>query len=801
MARGPAPAEAAPAAPAPAVPPKREFRDANGNPLPPDVQRELEEHLRNNPLPPPPKAATADTGSGDIVVTGRRPRGSVVGDMLPERTFDPQDVRALGTANIGELLEAISPQVSSSRSGEEAGPITLLNGRRISDFAEIARIPSEAIERMEVFPEELALKYGFAADQKVVNVVTFEHFRSRAVQVGASLPTDGGQESGIVSIDYLAIRGDMRIGLSADYSRSSALLESERDVLQPGLQQETGSLRTLLPTSERGAVNALVSGHVLGDISSTLNARYEASGSESLLGPGGDGARRRDTSRDVAHLGTTHNGRLDRWSWTLTGNFDRVSSNIRTDTVGSARDEARSIDTVADLNLVLNGALLTLPAGSVSATISGSAAIRDLESRSEQRGIEGDTQLSRDSGRIQASLDVPLLRPGGASPLGRLSANANFAAERLTDFGTLRTFGYGLSWSPSEAVSLIASATHQEDAPSMEQLGAPLLVTPGVRTYDFTRGEVVEVTRLFGGNPGLRADDRHLIRLGVDARPLRQTDLVLSFDYLSSRIDDPIAAFPILTPQVEAALPGRFTRDPGGRLVQIDARPLNFARSAQRQIRWGLNFSRSLGPALPGTTRIITRTYGSEAELQRAIPPGARVIRAEPGSAIARRVENMASRLTFSFYHSWQLQDEIVVRDGFPTLDLLDGDAFDLRGGRRRHQLEFQAAVFKRGLGARLSANWQDGLTIQGQGDSAGDLRVSDLAVVNLNLFANLADRFGGAKAPGWLKGTRVTLGINNIFSSRPQVRDGAASVPLTYQPAYLDPLGRVLTFSLRKTF
>lgn len=794
----------APPQPVDAAPPQMEFMDAEGNPLPPDIQRELREQFRNNPLPAARVTPTADTDTGDIVVSGQRPRGSVTGDIAPERTFGPLDIRAFGASNIGELLDTLGPQVASNRGREDSGPVTLLNGRRVSDFSEIARIPSEAIERMEVFPEELALRYGYAANQKVVNIVTFERFQSRFGQLSAVLPTESGRETGSINADYLVIRGDTRLSLGMDYSRLAALLESERDVLQLG-PPESGRFRTLLPESERASVNAVVSGHLLGDISSTLNLRYEASGSESLLGLGADGPLRRDTDMRVAHVGTTHNGRLGRWSWTFTGNYDRTSTEILTDTAAPsrARDEARSVNAVANADLVLSGPVVVLPAGTVMASLSGGVALRDFESRSLREGVELPADLSRDLGRVQVNLDVPLFsrRTAAASALGTLSANANFALESLSDAGTLRTFGYGLTWSPAEAISVVASVTHEERAPTVEQLGAPIVVTPNTRTFDLVRSEVVDITRVFGGNSALLPDDRRVVQIGINARPLARTDLTLSLDYLSTRIDDPIASFPIVTREIEAAFPDRFTRDGDGRLVRIDGRPVNFVSADQQQIRWGINYTRPLGSVPPGMQPMRTFLAQSEADVQRQLPPGGRFIRAEPGSAMARRAQNMASRLFFSLYHTWHLRDEIIFRGGLPALDLLDGGAIDFRGGRRRHEVEFQAGAFKGGLGARVTANWRSGTTVHGLGSAAGDLRFSDFATVNLNLFANLADRFGGANAPSWLRGTRATIGVANLFNTRPRVRDDAGLTPLSYQPDYLDPLGRVVTLSLRKVF
>ncbi|WP_192803352.1 hypothetical protein, partial [Streptococcus agalactiae] len=76
-----------------------------------------------------------------------------------------------------------------------------------------------------------------------------------------------------------------------------------------------------------------------------------------------------------------------------------------------------------------------------------------------------------------------------------------------------------------------------------------------------------------------------------------------------------------------------------------------------------------------------------------------------------------------SLYHNWYLEDEIVLRPGVPVLNLLEDGAVDFLGGRRRHEIDLQAGVFKRGLGARLSASWRSGTRIAETGTVAGDLR------------------------------------------------------------------------------
>jgi iron complex outermembrane receptor protein len=156
-------------------------------------------------------------------------------------------------------------------------------------------------------------------------------------------------------------------------------------------------------------------------------------------------------------------------------------------------------------------------------------------------------------------------------------------------------------------------------------------------------------------------------------------------------------------------------------------------------------------------------------------------------------------RLQFALYHTWMFRDEIRIRDGLPVLDLLNGDASGSGGGSPRHQIEAQAGLSKNGWGIRLSGDWQSGTTVRG-GSAASDstLKFSDLATADLRLFANLGQMpmFAGK---GWARGARVTFSVDNLFNQRMDVRDETGATPLSYQPGYLDPVGRVVRVSFRK--
>jgi outer membrane receptor protein involved in Fe transport len=114
--------------------------------------------------------------------------------------------------------------------------------------------------------------------------------------------------------------------------------------------------------------------------------------------------------------------------------------------------------------------------------------------------------------------------------------------------------------------------------------------------------------------------------------------------------------------------------------------------------------------------------------------------------------------------------------------------------------VELTAGLFRNGVGARIAGNYQSGTTVRGP-DLGDDLRFGDFATANLRLFADLnAQRALIRRAP-WLRGTRVSLNVDNLFNSRLDVRDEAGLVPLGYQPGLLDPLGRSVTLSIRKLF
>jgi hypothetical protein len=309
-------------------------------------------------------------------------------------------------------------------------------------------------------------------------------------------------------------------------------------------------------------------------------------------------------------------------------------------------------------------------------------------------------------------------------------------------------------------------------------------------------------------------------KLGATWQPLPETDLNLRADFTRTRIDNPISSFPGVTEAAEDAFPERFRRDANGNLVSVDLRPVNFDQSARDEIRWGFNYTKPLTSARPPQSfidrirQLRQQQRGEGAAGGQGAPPsdgpsprgvgeGERNGRGFGGGGFGGGGfgggrNRQGGRLQLSLYHTWALRDEVRIAPGLPTLDYLNGDVVEAGSFRPRHKIEAEGGYFNNGLGARLSAEWQSGGKLNSDNSN---LKFNSLAKFNLNLFANLGERFELIEKHPWLRGTQLRLGVQNIFDAKQRVRDQAGEVPFNYQADLLDPQGRAITISIRKLF
>jgi hypothetical protein len=275
----------------------------------------------------------------------------------------------------------------------------------------------------------------------------------------------------------------------------------------------------------------------------------------------------------------------------------------------------------------------------------------------------------------------------------------------------------------------------------------------------------------------------------VNAAPLAQINLQLNAEYLANRTSNLISGVPPASAAVLLAFPDRFVRDQNGRLTSVDVRPINFDRQTQDQLRYGFSFTVPIGPAPAARPR--SGPQGAD--------NSAAALGSTEGGEAALPAGGPRPRLQVVANHTLLLANEIVIRRGLPAVDLLEGGAIGVGGGRPSHQVDLSLAYSARGVGARLSGVWRSESTLEvRQSGSIGLLSFRPLALLNLSGFVEGQRLFPNA---GLLKASRFTFSIINLANDRQAVSDSLGRTPLNYQPGYRDAVGRTLEVGFRKVF
>ena len=592
-----------------------------------------------------PPEANAELEEGAIVVRGERLRGQLQVEQAPVLELDEADIEGIGANSVTELLEVIAPQTGSSRGRGSGGrPSILVNGLRISSFRELRSYPPEAIAKVEVMPEEVAQRFGFPPDRRVVNLILKDNYNSREVELEYEGPSEGGYAAREVEFTYLKFDQGQRLNFNAEVTDTTLLTEAERDV-----EQTEGSLSDNSGDPDPAAFRSLVSDQL--DIEATLNwtrsnldngslttlngtfERTESTGLSGLnsvllvdgLGNeafrtfGQDSPLERRTTTDTYAVGLTQSRRLGGFQLTATSNGTASDSTTLTDlafdtsafeadalagtfaldaslpsqlNLDVARATNRTLRT--DNQITLNGNPVLLPAGEVATTFD--IGFDWLQIKSDDTRSLIDTKLSRSRWEVGANVGIPIAERGGAwGAIGDVSINLSGGLEELSDFGTLTDASAGVTWGVAERLDLTATYIFAEVAPSLTQLGSPEIQTLNVPVFDFTTGETVLATVISGGNADLLAEQQRDWKFGLNWELPFWDNTRFTTEYVRNRSSDVTSSFPSLTDAIELAFPDRIERGADGQLVSLDRRPITYQKTRSDRLVFGLTTRGSFG--------------------------------------------------------------------------------------------------------------------------------------------------------------------------------------------------------------
>ncbi|OMJ32874.1 TonB-dependent receptor, partial [Sphingomonas sp. Sph1(2015)] len=646
------------------------------------------------------EAPPSEPPSPEVTVTGKRIPGSVVGAVEPVAVLDAQALEALGATNLADLLKKVKALTSSSGGGE---PVMLLNGRRVSGFAEFQSLPYEAMERIEVLPEQEAARFGYPPNVRVMNFITKKTFRAVTVHLLPGVTTEGGGGTRYSEVTSARIDGPRRLTFNVSHLRQNPVLQSQRAIvpdpdtllattgnvtgangasLDPRLDAlagrsvtlagvpvdpaargtlvayanspsgvtDLGPYRTLQPLTDTIHSEASIASPLTKTVSGSLMVSMEAIQTRGLNGlapallrvPGGlgnfpfandtllyrylpDSVLRQRTTSMALHAGGTLTGDVRRWSWAITGNYDRMVSRSTSEigvplealqasiaaggdpmaaidpVIAARRDRNRSrvVSDTIGVKATANGPLVRLPAGEAMLTVTTDYSRIDSDARSNLSLPTDGIGRTMRGASVNANVPIASAREGSLGFLGEMQLNAMAGVSQVSDFGRLNTSNLGLNWTPFRPVQLNASINVAQAAPAVTQLVAPVLATPNTPFFDYVTGRSTLVTAIFGGNPDLAPEKRRVTTLGIAVQPIKDKEIRLSTDYVDTRIDNQAASLGGATPAFQRVFPDLFVRDALGQLVSVDLRPVNLAFERERKLRLTINAQLTLGKTPP----------------------------------------------------------------------------------------------------------------------------------------------------------------------------------------------------------
>lgn len=822
---------------------------------------------------PPPSESPPPN---EVTVIGKRIPGSVIGAVAPVAVLDAQALEALGATSLSDLLKKVKSLTSSSSGGE---PVMLLNGRRVSGFSEFQSLPWEAMEKVEVLPEQEAARFGYPPTVRVMNFITKKKFRAVTVQLLPGVTTEGGGGTSYSEVTSARIDGPRRLTFNVSHLRQDPVLQNQRAIvpdpetlfattgnvtgvngasLDPRLDAlagrnvtlagvpidlaargtlaayanspagvtDLGPYRTLQPLSDTIHSEVGLASPLTKSVSGSLMVSMEAIQTRGLNGlapallrvPGGlgnfpfgndtllyrylpDSVLHQRTTSMALHAGGTLTGDVRRWSWAITGNYDRMVSRSTSEigvplgalqaSIDAGGDPMAAIDpaTVArrdrnrsrvvsdtiGVKATANGPVARLPAGEAMLTVTTDYSRIDSDARTNLALATDGVGRTMRGASVNANVPIASAREGSLSFLGEMQLSAMAGVSQVSDFGRLSTSNLGLNWTPFRPVQLNASVNVAQTAPGVTQLIAPVLATPNTPFFDYVTGRSTLVTTISGGNPDLAPEKRRVTTLGIAVQPIKDKEIRLSTDYVDTRIDNQAASLGGATPAFQRAFPDLFVRDALGQLVSVDLRPVNLAFERERKLRLTVDAQVTLGKTPPPPP-----------------PPDPAAAKTAPPPRPPKR----PPALWVSATTNYRLEDRLTLRGTGPVLDLLDGATLSGTGGRPRWDVDlnghFSYGLFNLGLYGRIQ-----GPTRIRSDIAASDLRFSGRTWLVLYSFIRMENII---KKP-WAKGLNVNFTVENLLNDRINVTDRNGNTPNRFQPAYIDPIGRSIRVGVRKLF
>lgn len=451
---------------------------------------------RPEPETAEPLRAEAELRIDQVSVTGTSLRG-IAPESSPLQIYSREDILGSGVTTTEQFIRTL-PQSFGGGSSEFApsgipgdnsstynntfgsganlrglgsgATLTLLNGRRIAptsrigDFVDLSMIPISALERVDVLTDGASSIYGGDAVAGVVNFVLRDDYEGAETSARVGGVTHGNMNE--VRLSQTMGRGWDSGNLLAVYEygfRDNLTLADRPEIPVPLLNNgqpiPDAGLFDLMPKQMRHS--ALLSGRQ--EITPSLRVSGTGLYSEksvrsiTVLASNTSSVLSFDARSELLSLGGAAEYDISpQWTLTLDGNLSQMRNRDDTVTLAPPLGDESGRLTRSDLwsaGVLVSGSAFSLPGGPVNLALG--AQVRSETFSNESLAGALDRDGSRDVGAVYGEMLLPLIGDGNGRPgLRRLELNLSGRLDDYSDFGTTTNPKVGLLWSPASGLDL-----------------------------------------------------------------------------------------------------------------------------------------------------------------------------------------------------------------------------------------------------------------------------------------------------------------------------------------------------------
>jgi iron complex outermembrane receptor protein len=469
---------------------------------------------------------------------------------LPENFgggYNPATI--VGNTQVNQYLNYTGASVPNLRGLGPGSTLTLIDGHRMASGlagggADIASIPIDAIDRIEVVGDSASAIYGSDAVAGVVNIILKRNYDGAKTSLSYGFAPDGGGAQKRAS-QLFGTHWDGGDALIAyEHAQQDAV-----DARDRAFTSSTPEPYSLLPQTKSNSV--------------TLSGTQDLWGSSSVFVDG------LYIARDANHFAANpyyiapvdYPSDLRKYAVTAGFNFDLMRDWKAVLFANAAEDATdtssiyltRPATTVAfaeslfgsmrGIEASANGSIATMPSGVIRLAL-GAGYRRErfsdavgLTSNSLTNAAEGDRNIRY----AFAELSIPLIRHSLRSWLNALDLVVSGRSERYSDFGQKTVPKVGLVYVPTSSVKLRSTWGEAYRAPNLnDSNGVQQLAIMGLPS---SNGSSLALL-LLGGNPNLRPETAESWSIGADYASPELSGLQLSTTFFHVRYTNRIASIP-----------------------------------------------------------------------------------------------------------------------------------------------------------------------------------------------------------------------------------------------------------------